>query len=34
MAGPTPKCPAEKLKEDCDRGCTLGQWCPRMPRPS
>jgi hypothetical protein len=34
MSGPVPKCPAEKWKEDCDRGCALGQWCPRMPRPS
>lgn len=33
-AGPTPKCPAEGLKEECTKGCELGQWCPRMPRPS
>lgn len=32
-AGPVPKCPAAKLKEDCVRGCALGQWCPKMPRP-
>ena len=31
---PIPKCPAEKFEKDCDRGCKLGQWCPRMPRPS
>lgn len=32
--GPVPKCPAFQLKEDCERGCALGQWCPLMPRPS
>ena len=33
-SGPVPKCPATALKEDCDRGCKLGQVCQRMPRPS
>jgi len=33
-AGPVPKCPASALKEDCDRGCKLGQVCPRMTLPS
>lgn len=31
---PMPKCPATGMKDDCDRGCALGQWCPRMPEPS
>ncbi len=34
LAGPVPKCPATKLKENCERGCTLGQWCPLIPRHS